>query len=37
MERHYALDYKLDPKDTDLTQKYLDAGHSAEAMTVQLF
>ena len=35
MERYRALDYKLDHhKDTDLIQKYLDAGHSAEAMTL---
>ena len=35
MERYRALDYKLDHhKDTNLTQKYLDAGHSAEAMTL---
>jgi hypothetical protein len=35
MERYRALDYKLDHhKDTDLTQRYLDAGHSAEAMTL---
>ena len=35
MERYRALDYKLDHhKDKDLTQKYLDAGHSADAMTL---
>ena len=35
MERYRALDYKLDHhKDTELIDKYLEAGHSAKAMTL---